>query len=101
MRIAPPIDLTDDVRATLESWSRGRSTPARLVARAKIVLLAAQGMENRTIAERVKTTKPTVGHWRSQFAKFGIAGIEKDAARSGRPRKDRVDVERRIIEATT
>jgi len=101
MRIAPPIQLTDDVRATLESWSRGRSTPARLVARAKIVLLAAQGMENKTIAERVKTTKPTVGHWRSQFAKLGIAGIEKDAARPGRPRKDRVDVERRIVEATT
>jgi transposase len=101
MRIAPRIQLTDDVRATLESWSRGRSTPARLVARAKIVLLAAQGIENKTIAERVKTTKPTVGHWRSQFAKLGIAGIEKDAARPGRPRKDRVDVERRIIEATT
>jgi transposase len=101
MRIAPPIQLTDDVRATLESWSRGRSTPARLVTRAKIVLLAAEGLENKTIAERVTTTRPTVGHWRSQFARLGISGIEKDATRPGRPRKDRLEVERRIIETTT
>src|SRR5450830_1839881 len=101
MRIAPSIQLTDDVRATLESWSRGRSTPARLVTRAKIVLLAAEGIENKTIAERVATTRPTVGHWRNQFAWLGISGIEKDATRPGRPRKDRVGVERRIIETTT
>jgi transposase len=101
MRIAPSIQLTDDVRATLESWSRGRSTPARLVTRAKIVLLAAEGLENKTIAERVTTTRPTVGHWRTQFARLGISGIEKDATRPGRPRKDRVEVERRIIETTT
>lgn len=101
MRIAPPIQLTDHVRATLQSWSRGRSTPARLVTRAKIVLLAAEGLENKTIAERVKTTRPTVGHWRSQFARLGLSGIEKDATRPGRPRKDRLEVERRIVEATT
>ena len=101
MRIAPAIQLAEDVRATLESWSRGRSNPARLVARAKIVLLAAEGLENKTIAERVKTTKPTVGHCRGQFARFGIAGIAKDAARPGRPKKDRADVEQRIVEATT
>jgi transposase len=101
MRIAPGIQLTDDVRATLESWSRGRSTPARLVARARIVLLASEGLENKAIAERVKTTRPTVGHWRSQFARLGIAGIEKDAPRPGRPRKDRVDLEQEIVEATT
>lgn len=101
MRIAPPIQLTDDVRGTLESWSRGRSSAARLVTRAKIVLLAAQGLQNKTIAERLQTTRPTVGHWRGQFARMGISGIEKDATRPGRPRKDRLDVERRIVETTT
>ena len=101
MRVACAIQLTEDVRVTLESWSRGRSTPARLVTRAKIVLLAAEGLENKAIAARLQTARPTVGHWRTQFARFGIAGIEKDATRPGRPRKDRGDVERRIIETTT
>jgi transposase len=71
------------------------------VTRAKIVLLAAEGLENKAIAARLQTARPTVGHWRTRFARFGIAGIEKDATRPGRPRKDRGDVERRIIETTT
>jgi len=82
MRVACAIQLTEDVRVTLESWSRGRSTPARLVTRAKIVLLAAEGLENKAIAARLQTARPTVGHWRTQFARFGIAGIVKDAVDS-------------------
>ena len=101
MRVACVIQLTEDVQKTLESWSRGRSTPARLVSRAMIVLLAAEGLKNKAIAERLQTTRPTVGHWRTQFARFGIAGIEKDASRPGRPRKDRAEVERKIIKTTT
>ena len=50
MRIAKAITLTDEERVTLSKWSRGRSTPARLVQRAKIVLAAADGRENKEIA---------------------------------------------------
>ena len=50
MRIAQPLTLTPEQRATLVRWSRGRSTPARLVLRAKIVLLAAAGLMNKDIA---------------------------------------------------
>src|SRR5688572_24893666 len=46
MRVAPEIMLTDEVRGTLRKWSRGRATPARLVRRAQIILLAAEGKEN-------------------------------------------------------
>lgn len=42
--------LTDNERKTLERWSRGRSTPARVVMRAKVVLLAAEGLQNRRSA---------------------------------------------------
>jgi hypothetical protein len=52
MRTAKRIDLTDDERATLETWSRGRSTPARLVLRAKIVLAAAAGADGGPIVRR-------------------------------------------------
>ncbi len=44
MRVAVAITLTDDERKTLMKWSRGRSTPMRLVKRAQVVLLAAAGM---------------------------------------------------------
>ena len=85
MRIAPTITLTEPDRRTLESWSRGRSTPARLVQRARIVLLAADGEENIDIAREVGTDRQTVGRWRTRFAKEGIAGIKQD--RPGRGRK--------------
>jgi len=84
MKTAPVINLSDTERKTLETWSRGRSTQARRVLRAKIVLLAAEGKSNDGIAAELGTSKPTVGRWRSRFAKRRIAGIEKDAPRPGR-----------------
>lgn len=51
MRIVIAITLTDNERTTLEAWKRGRSTPAQLVLRAKIVLLAATGWENKDITK--------------------------------------------------
>src|SRR5687768_14772497 len=84
MKTAPVIMLTSDERQTLTSWSRGRSTPARLVLRAKIVLAAAEGTMNQDIARQVGTSKKTVSLWRSRFAKARLAGIERDASRPGR-----------------
>lgn len=101
MRVAPLIQLSPNDRTTLEQIARGRRTPVRLVLRAKIVLLAAEGLENREIAAKVNASKPTVGLWRARYAKLGLAGIEKDASRPGRPRKDRRDLEQRIVQMTT
>lgn len=84
MRTAPLIELTSEERTTLERWSRGRSAPARLVLRAKIVLAAATGERNDVIAERLGTSRKTVGQWRTRFATERLAGIEQDAPRSGR-----------------
>jgi transposase len=58
--------------------------PVRLTLRAKIILAAAEGKTNEAIAATLGTSKPTVGRWRTRFAKLRIAGIEKDAARPGR-----------------
>lgn len=101
MRIAPKIVLTGDERKTLEQWARGRSTPARLVGRAKIVLLAAEGKENQEIASVTGFTRPTVGLWRTRFALRRIAGIEKDAPRGGRRPTRANRLARRILERTT
>ena len=101
MRIACEITLSDADRATLERWARGRSTQARLVTRAKIVLAAAAGKENKDIAADLRISRGAVARWRIRFAEAGVAGLEKDAPRGGRPPKARDDLVRRIIEMTT
>jgi transposase len=101
MRVAPKITLTEEVRQTLESWSRGRRTPARQVLRARIVLAAAEGKENRLIAEELGTDRLLVGKWRKRFAEKGLAGIEKDAPRGGRKPTARNALAGKIVEWTT
>jgi len=101
MRVACAITLTDEERKTLERWERGRSTPARLVTRAKIVLRAAEGMMNKDIARQVGTDRLSVARWRTRFAEKRLAGIVKDAPRSGRRPIRRNRVARKIIERTT
>lgn len=81
--------------------ARGRSTPAKVVLRAKIVLLAAAGKENQQIARELGTSIPTVSLWRRRYLVQGMAGIENDASRPGRPRKDRRELERKVVETTT
>lgn len=101
MRVAKAIALTVEQRATLTRWSRGRRTPARLVLRAKIVLAAAEGRENREIAAELGCTRRTVGTWRNRFAEAGLAGIQKDAPRPGRTASVRAAKEAEIIQKTT
>src|SRR6266581_4602674 len=101
MRRACRISLSDEDRAALERWSRGRSTEARLVTRARVVLAAAEGKENTDIAVELNISRGAVARWRDRFAQAGIAGIKKDAPRGGRPPKGRRDLVRRIIEMTT
>ena len=101
MRRACEITLTEGVRRTLERLSKSRSSEARLVERSRIVLLAAEGRENKEIASELGITRATVGRWRDRFAEHGIAGIEKDAPRGGRPPKAREDLAQKIVEMTT
>jgi transposase len=101
MRKAPRVELTDDERATLESWSRGRSTPARLVLRAKIVLMAAAGTEIQTIATELQTAKTTVIRWRDRFLDKRLKGMEHDAPRSGRKPSIPLAIRELILHKTT
>ena len=101
MRIAPAILVSNEDRRTLERWSRGRTTPARLVLRSKIVLLAASGMLNKDIAAELGTGMKTVCLWRRRFAERGLAGIEKDAPRGSRPRETTAALVAEIVRKTT
>lgn len=101
MRVAVPITLKDRQRKTLLRWSRSRSAPARLVVRARIVLMAAEGMRNDDIARELGVDRIAVGRWRSRFASQGLPGIAKDRPRGGRKPRARDKVARKIIEMTT
>src|ERR1035441_4326870 len=83
-RRAASIVLTPEEGSTLERWSRARSIPARLVQRARIVRLAAEGRPSQDIAEELDISRPTVQRWRPRFLALRLAGLEKDAPRPGR-----------------
>ena len=100
MRIAPTITVADDQRVTLQRWARGRSTPVRLMQRAKMILMAADGIQNKEIARTLGVQPSTVGRWRKRFAQSGLAGIEKDAPRGGRKPTKQRRWAKRIIETT-
>src|SRR5215212_7180064 len=96
VRRAVPLLLREDDEAELVRLTRASSGRAGLTARARIVLLAAEGTSNVTIAELVGVSRPTVDLWRNRYRDKGLAGLA-DEDRPGRPRQ--VDP-RRIVEAT-
>jgi len=63
---APALALREGDRAELERWTRSRSVPAGLAQRARIVLLAADGVGNTEIAERLGVARQTVLTWRGR-----------------------------------
>ena len=100
MRTAPAILLNPKQRTALERLARARSEPARVVERARIVLLAAAGLENKQIAGRVGIMPETAARWRGRFLEGGIAALHKDAPRPGKPRTITDRQVKRIVEMT-
>ncbi|MCI4336222.1 MAG: IS630 family transposase [Thermoplasmata archaeon] len=85
MRVAPRLSLTEDERSQLTAWARGRSTPHRVVLRARIVLRAAEGATNKRIAEELSTEPNTCALWRRRFLAARLSGLMSDAPRAGGP----------------
>jgi transposase len=89
---APALALHQGDRDRLADLARLPSVPSGLAKRARMVLLAAEGMPNAQIARLVGVSRPTVIAWRDRYAHGGIKALE-DEPRSGRPRRiDEVDV---------
>ena len=101
MRIAPAIELSPEQRAALEQWARGRSLPARVVERARMVLRAAAGEQDKAIAHDLGVTPKKVSRWRRRYLTLGLAGLEKDAPRSGRKPEIGARLIQRVVEMTT
>jgi transposase len=86
------LTVPDADRAKLERRVRDRGVQARVAERARIVLLAAEGLTGPQIAQRAGCTEPTVVKWRRQYAEDGLAGLE-DAPRPGGPKTVLTDAE--------
>ena len=101
MRIAPAITLSSEQRSALEQWARSRSLPARVLERARIMLLAAAGRQDKQIAAAMKITPKKVSRWRSRFLTLGMEGLKRDAFRPGRSPKITASFARRVVRLTT
>jgi putative transposase len=80
-----PIMLSKQEHEQLQSIVNSRSLPYRLVNRARIVLMAAEGSPNCEIAQKVNLSSQMVCKWRQRYLKQGFSGIH-DELRPGRPR---------------
>ncbi len=78
------IELSSAERVRLEATARKYTSPYRDVIRAKIVLYAAEGLDNDEIAERLDTPRQIVSKWRSRFFRERLRGLE-ERSRTGRP----------------
>jgi len=92
MALTVTVDVPPRDRVILESWTRSSSVRAGLAQRARIVLLAADGVAVKDIVERVGVSKPTVIAWKKRYLSEGVGGLD-DRAKSGRPKEiDDVEV---------
>jgi transposase len=100
MPTIPPLSITDEERVELQRRVRAHTTPQRAAKRARIVLLAADGLPNRQIAPLVGMNQHTVAHWRHRFQAERLAGLT-DRKRPGRPLVYDHDQRLRIVATVT
>ena len=79
------VQLSDNEREMLESFARSRSLPSGLTRRAKIVVMASEGVPSSAIAEKLEVSNPTVAKWCRRYIDGGLAGLY-DLPVPGRPR---------------
>lgn len=98
LRVAVTIELTDEQEGELTRLARSKRTSVRLAQRAQIVLLAAQGLQNKDIAQQLGIGRVQVARWRERYLESGLQGIERDLPRGAPALK--VDVAK-LVELTT
>ncbi len=77
--------VSDEDREVLARWSRRPTAPHSIAQRARIVLLAADGLSDNEVADKVGCNQATVVKWRKRFIERGLDGLPDDP-RPGAPR---------------
>ncbi len=80
-----PLVLTATERQTLDSWAHRARTAPVVARRARIVLACARGLDNQTVATKVRASPQMVGRWRARFVARRLDGL-LDEPRPGAPR---------------
>ena len=101
MRVARPIMLDETTRKELQRLARRRSVPVRVALRSRIILLAAEGLQNLQIAVELKISVRMAALWRKRFLSLGIKGLLKDAPRPGRTPSIPASTVEEVIRKTT
>jgi len=101
MRIAPKIMLSSEEEKTLRRLARSNTASVRMARRARMILLAAAGKDNTTIAIDLGVGRVQVGRWRERYVEGGLAAIEHDLPRGGRkPTVDAAEIVRLTTQTT-
>src|SRR3954462_8095357 len=93
------VEVSESDRRELERRVRDKGAPARVVERARIVLLAAEEVPGKQIAAMVGCAEGTVVTWRGRYAERGLAGLA-DLPRSGKPSPLPEGLRDRVLELT-
>jgi transposase len=81
-----PLTLTEEERTRLESLAHRARSQALLARRARVILVCAEGLNNKAAAKKLRCSPGMVGKWRARFLKFRVEGLH-DEPRPGSPRK--------------
>ena len=96
IQTAKLVEISDDDRMVLESWSRSFTVEHRLRERAQIILLCGEGLASRAVAREVGCTVGTASRWRVRYAEQGLEGLA-DRPRSGKTPVYTSDTDKRIL----
>jgi transposase len=86
MKPSRRVTVRPEDRAQLERLARQPSTPQKIAARARIILLSEEGVATGAIAERLGVSVPMITFWRDRYEAEGAEAVARDRPRPGRPR---------------
>ena len=97
---ASALSMDANQRKRLQFLADSGKTAQKVALRARILLLAADGIPNNAIAARLETSRPTVLLWRARFRSLGVSGIMRDAKRPGRKKAISAELVKKVVEKT-
>ena len=100
MKTSKRLMMSSADRAALVRIARNGNTPQKLVLRARIALMSADGASTGRIMQELGTSTPTITRWRSRYEAAGVAGLLRDRSRPGRRKRIDEAMVREVVDRT-